>query len=391
MTGLLLDVKPGPVVLLGSGETTPSGRKVFHRLLEQLPPRPKIALLETPAGFELNSPQVIGRVASFLRRSFENYAPQIITIPARQRGTPFSPDEAKIVEVLLEADLIFMGPGSPTYAVRQLRDSLAWYMLMARHRLGATVVLASAACLAISRYVLPVYEIYKVGEELHWKNGLDFFSTYGLPLVFIPHWNNQDGGVELDTSRCFMGKARLARLIDQLPAHLTILGIDEKTALIMDIAQGVCRVVGLGGVTMLHTGHEHLYPAQSDANEDLQQIAERRSAHIHHYQDGESFPMTEWYSGGLEHRLYIPEPGIGLPPEIWQQALEVQQRLDTARQAEVCGSSTPPPEVSLLVDERNQARLRKDWAEADQIRMQIMQLGWLIEDTPEGPRLMRAI
>ena len=81
---------------------------------------------------------------------------------------------------------------------------------------------------------LPVYEIYKVGEELHWIEGLDLFNFYGLKLVFIPHWNNNEGGAELDTSRCFMGQERFMRLIEMLPDEVTIVGLDEKTALIID-------------------------------------------------------------------------------------------------------------------------------------------------------------
>ncbi len=51
-------VVPGPVVLFGSGETSPSGRKVFDFVMRSLPESPQVALLETPAGFELNSDRV---------------------------------------------------------------------------------------------------------------------------------------------------------------------------------------------------------------------------------------------------------------------------------------------------------------------------------------------
>jgi len=64
------NVKPGPVVLFGSGET--------------------------PAGFELNSPQVAGRVAEFLEHHLQNYDPQVKVIPARKRGTAFSPDSSRV-------------------------------------------------------------------------------------------------------------------------------------------------------------------------------------------------------------------------------------------------------------------------------------------------------
>ena len=145
-------------------------------------------------------------------------------VPARRRGTALSPDNPEIVAPLLDSDVIFLGPGSPSYAVRQLQDSLAWHTLRGRQRLGAAVVLASAASIAAGAYALPVYEIYKVGEDPHWKPGLDLFADFGLKLAVMPHWNNNDGGAELDTSRCFMGLARFEPLLAMLPADVVVLG-----------------------------------------------------------------------------------------------------------------------------------------------------------------------
>ena len=188
-----------------------------------------------------------------------------------------------------------MGPGSPTYAVRQLEDSLAWHTLQARHRLGAALVFASAAVIAISRYALPVYEIYKVGEDLHWKPGLDLLGQYDLPLVFIPHWNNNDGGTELDTSRCFMGQKRFASLMAQLPSGLTVMGIEENTALILEPAAGEGRVIGAGGVTLIHTGHDHeTYLDEADlSGTGLDDIARQHHSHVHTYQQGQVFALSE--------------------------------------------------------------------------------------------------
>jgi len=369
-----MDNFPGPILLFGSGETSPTGRKIFDLALQQLRPSPRIALLETPAGFELNSASVIARVAEFMRVSLQNYHPQITIVPARKRGTPFSPDEPQVVAPLLEADLIFMGPGSPTYAVRQLRDSLAWNMLLARHRLGATLALASAATIAISACTLPVYEIYKVGEELHWKEGLDFFGLYGLDLVFIPHWNNQEGGAELDTSRCFMGKTRFTRLMEMLPCDSTVLGLDEKTALMIDPCEGKCYVFGLGNVTLIHTGHNHRRPSNPVLDDtDLPGIASLRESHIHQYHNKESFPLAE--IGPF--RPYHPE--ANLPVEVWQQALEAEKRQQS--------SSTPeaPQAVLDLVNLREQARASKDWPQSDALRQQIAALGWTVKDTKDGP------
>jgi cyanophycinase-like exopeptidase len=367
----------GPIVLFGSGETSASGRKIFEQVFRQLPHAPRLALLETPAGFELNSDRVIGRVGDFLRHRLQNYEPQVTIVPARRRGTPYSPDTADILEPLLAADLIFMGPGSPTYAVRQLRDSLAWNLIVARQRLGAALVMASAATVAMSAYALPVYEIYKVGEDLHWKKGLDFFGAFGMPLIFIPHWNNNDGGEELDTSRCFMGQARFSELMRLLPPDLTVLGIDEKTALILDIFNGSGRVIGQGGVTLIHTGQQHGSPPDLQGT-GLDEVAQSRKSHVHQYRNGEIFPLSECCP------FELPDPQAGIPNEVWQKVLAAQQL-----QAELASppQEPVPDQVLALALARQEVRLRKDWAAADALRRRIDELGWQVIDTPDGPQL----
>jgi cyanophycinase-like exopeptidase len=375
-----MNFQPGPIVLFGSGETSASGRKIFEQVFRRLRHSPRVALLETPAGFELNSDRVIGRVGDFLSHRLQNFEPQVAVVPARRRGTPYSPDNADILEPLLTADLIFMGPGSPTYAVRQLRDSLAWDLIIARHRLGAALVMASAATVAMSAYALPVYEIYKVGEDLHWKQGLDFFGAFGMPLIFIPHWNNNDGGEELDTSRCFMGQARFSELMRLLPPDLTVLGIDEKTALFLDISIGSGRVIGQGEVTLIHTGHQHQDGSSLDLHgTGLDEVAQSRNGHVHQYHNGGVFPLSDCCP------FELPDLQASVPGDVWQKVLAAQKL-----QAE---SAAPPPQepiparVLALVQARQDARLRKDWAAADALRRRISELGWQVIDTPDGPQL----
>ena len=372
---------PGPIVLFGSGETSPSGQKVFDALFRQLPPDPRCALLETAAGFELNSYQVIGRIGDFLQSHLQNYRPRIEIVRARQRNLPESPDNPAIVAPLLQADMIFMGPGSPTYAVRQLKNSLAWQILLARHALGAALVFASAGVVAVGSYALPVYEIYKAGEDLHWKDGLDLFGIYGLSLVLIPHWNNREGGAELDTSRCFIGRERFTRLAVQLPPGQTILGIDENTALLMNPQAGTGQVLGAGEVTWIHVGHLH----QGKENAEfahaagLDEVVLARGGHVHRYRTGEAFPLSECCP------LRMPAAGQGVPSEVWQQALEAAQ---IAKREEV-SEEAPPEEVLRLVEERQEARRRKDWAAADALRERMAEMGWRVEDGKEGVKVVR--
>jgi len=48
-----------------------------------------------------------------------------------------------------------------------------------------------------------------------------------------------------------------------------------------------------------------------------------------------------------------------------------------------------PEELAKLIDEREEARKRKDWETADRIRLHLRQLGIILEDTPEGVRWSR--
>ena len=340
----------GPIALLGSGETSLAGGRVFDAVVRNLPRPVRIAILETPAGFELNSSQVAGRVAEFLETRLQNYQPIIDVIPARKRGMSFSPDNPEILRPLACADLIFMGPGSPTYAVRQLQGSLAWDVARLRHRQGAALVFASAATIAVGTRILPVYEIYKVGEEITCPPGLDLFADFGLPLSFVPHWNNADGGADLDTSRCFIGLERFAAWCDMLPPGHTTVGLDEHTGLIIDFAAGTCTVNGVSSVTLLRACNPEIYPA------------------------GAQFPLSEL------GEFYSPGPD-GIRPEAWELVKSA---------AQVGGPKDDvPAEVLRLAEERQQARARKDFAASDSLRDQIAALGWTVQDTPEGQKVIR--
>jgi len=338
----------GQIAFLGSGETSLAGGRIFETLARELPQPLKIAILETPAGFELNSDQVAGRVAEFLEKRLQNYEPKIDVVPARKRGTEFSPDNPEIVKPLLTANMIFMGPGSPTYAVRQLENSLAWDILRARHRLGATLVFASAATVAVGAWSLPVYEIFKVGEDVHSKPGLDLFSDFNLNLSIIPHWNNAEGGIDLDTSRCFIGLDRFHEWCNFLPADHWIVGLDEHTGLIVDFQKRECTVSGVSSVSIVRECDPEIYAT------------------------GSAFPLSEL------GEFKLPEPKeAGISAEVWEMVLNANQP----------DEDVPPPEARKLLEARLQARADKNWAESDRLRDEIVALGWQVQDTQEGQKL----
>ena len=340
----------GKIAFLGSGETSLAGGRIFELLVKDLPQAPQIAILETTAGFELNSDLVAGKVGDYLATRLQNYKPQIHIIPARKRGTDFSPDNAEILTPLRSADLIFMGPGSPTYAVRQLKGSLAWDIIRARHREGVTLVFASAATIAVGAHALPVYEIFKVGEDVHIKDGLDLFKDYNLPVSFIPHWNNAEGGADVDTSRCFVGRERFDTWRAMLPDEQIIVGLDEHTGIIVDFATGNCQISGVSSVTICDGKKKKVYPSGDECK--LSNLG----------------------------KLEIPDGSTGISAAA----------LDFLRNApEPEPDSAPPVDVLQLAADRQQARADKDWAASDRLRDEIAALGWEVRDTPDGQELVK--
>lgn len=245
------DLKPlkSFLVMFGSGETAPSSVDIYRQIFLQLGKRNlSIALISTPAGFQPNVNHVYGEIRDFLLSSFPDFNLNVQIITANNKEMA---DDPLIVERISGADIIFTGPGSPTYAVKHLRNTLLLQKIIDQVKRGSTLILASAATITFSRHALPVYEIFKVGEDLGWIDGLNVFSQLWQTCSVIPHFNNKEGGVDLDTSYCFIGQGRGEQMLKMLPQEDKFIGIDEHTALIIDLKTQTELVRGKGRITTL--------------------------------------------------------------------------------------------------------------------------------------------
>ncbi len=246
----------GPLVLFGSGETARRGRQVHDEVLRRFPSPVRIAVLPTPAGFQPNADAVAQRLADFVRHSLASHGPEVVVVDAKRRGGDSDPDDPRVAAALDGARYVFAGAGSPTYMVRQLAGTRTWLAVRRSWRAGAGLALASAAAVAIGTHSLPVYEIYKVGEDLAWRPGLDLCADIGLDVAVVPHWNNSEGGAGLDTSRCYVGRDRFERLRELLPLSTVVVGLDVHTSCIVDAVAGTLDVRGLGTITVLRGEEE---------------------------------------------------------------------------------------------------------------------------------------
>jgi cysteinyl-tRNA synthetase len=79
----------------------------------------------------------------------------------------------------------------------------------------------------------------------------------------------------------------------------------------------------------------------------------------------------------------------GLTPAQAAGALAAWQQIDSVFGIGQKTEAEAPPEVVALLEQREPARKARDFKRADAIRDELKAKGWVIEDTPKGPRLKR--
>ena len=409
--------KRGTIALMGSGELTSTMVEVHKELLGGLKAGPQAVFLDTPAGFQLNVDDLAGRAVQY----FRDRVLRPMNIACFKSKSTITAYEAEIAyRTLRDADYILIGPGSPTYAVSQWRDTPIPEILIQRIEQGGCLVAASAAALTVGRFTLPVYEIYKVGQELHWVDGLHLLEHFGFPLVVIPHWNNAEGGNH-DTRFCYMGEPRFRDLEALLPHDVSILGLDEHTACLLDLETGEARVKGIGRVTLRRDAQEIEF--ESGEHFSLEMLRggakngrwrERSSvpaaAAERAPEEGDSFwrevrGTEALFEKGADTRRPhdLVNALLELDRVIWkgQQDLESPEFIAQARErfrelivrlggvlegspADKSGCLAPLVEALLRLRERQ--RREKRWTDADALRESLHEAGIVVEDTPDGAR-----
>jgi hypothetical protein len=231
---------------MGSGETSPTMVSTHRMLVGKIPKPVRAALLDTPYGFQENAPELATKAVEYFNTSI-NITLDVAGLTEMIDGDSLAMEKG--LQLVADAQYVFAGPGSPSYALRQWSGTPLAGLLTKKLQSGGVVTFASAAALTLGRYTLPVYEIYKAGEQPRWLDGLDILSEVGIHAALIPHYNNAEGGHH-DTRFCYMGERRLSMLEKELPSDVYVLGVDEHTGVVLDIDADTATVVGKGVVTV---------------------------------------------------------------------------------------------------------------------------------------------
>jgi hypothetical protein len=373
----------GRLILMGSGELAPR-LVATHRDGIEAAGADRVTILDTPFGFQENAPQLTARLVDFFETSLRIEA-EVASLPA-PGASPLEVEQ--MLATVRRSRYVFAGPGSPSYALRVWSDTDLASALSSVVTSGGTVTFASAAALTLGMKTIPVYEIYKVGEDPYWLEGLGVSALLGLPAVIVPHWNNAEGGNH-DTSRCYIGERRLGTLEAELDTG--IIGIDEHTAAALDFGHGTLRVTGVGGVVL--RGAEETHVASGDTVA-LDEAARRLGAVDHAVSATQTPRLLDMALAGavaagdadaaVSAILHAEEAAAA------DQALRGVLRsmvVELGRAAEQ-GMADPraavSPFVDLLLDLRERARTERRFGDADFIRDRLSAAGVDVRDTPEG-------
>jgi cyanophycinase-like exopeptidase len=379
---------------MGSGETTTGMLGVHREVFAGLPDPTDARLMDSPFAFQENADELVEKINQYFTESLGH--------PLRAITLPAAADALTVERALADiraADWVFAGPGSPSYARRcwegtGVPEALAGMVAPGR---SAALVFASAAVVTLGDWALPVYEIYKVGEDPRWEPGIGLMSrVLGWRCAVIPHYDNREGGTH-DTRFCYVGGRRLAQIEPDLGDGF-ILGVDEHTALVLDLDAGTAWVAGRSAVTLRVAGVEDVVPNGSRLT--ISELEERIAALGAGAAVGRVEPPASEARDpdpGAEAR--DPDPGAEAP-DAAQLARTILAALPASAAAERAAvvalvhqaesaSATHDRElagraVQALVDLRSDSRAAGDWAASDRMRDVLSGVGVEVRDSREG-------
>ena len=412
---------------MGSGETAPTSIKLHRELIAGAH---EPVMLDTPYGFQANAEDLNAKIGEY----FADSVGTPVTVATWQRADEPLVERERTLSLLARTTYAFAGPGSPSYALRQWEGTPVPSALVDIVTRGGTIVMGSAAAVTVGAHAIPVYEIYKVGAEPHWLTGLDLLgSLTGIEAAVVPHFDNREGGRH-DTRYCYLGESRLEAMEAELPDGAGVVGIDEHTAVVLDIESGRASVHGAGGLTLRARGDIHVIPSGTDiAITDIAEMLATGSApgsalsaetpavsgdnstHESSETDpaetqgltpslaGDARALRARFDeclnaadadGALQACLELEEAIHAWAADTWQSDdLDIARRTLRTMLVDLAGAATQglsdprdilDPVVTVALDVRAQARSAKDFATSDLIRDRLAAAGIEIRDTPEG-------
>jgi cyanophycinase len=208
--------RPGPIALVGSGEYLEVMEETDRRLLDAAggPARARVVVLPTAAGLE--EP---GSPARWIRMGIEHFSrlgAQVEAAPILSQEAAHDPQWLAILEA---ADFFYFSGGNPQHLIGVMAGSPAWEVIRRRHQEGAVLAGCSAGAMAICGRTAARLRTLGQGELPEWMPALGVLPR----LIALPHF---------DRMASFIGREAFTRVVRAVPDGVTLLGVDEDTALV---------------------------------------------------------------------------------------------------------------------------------------------------------------
>ncbi len=196
----------GPIALVGSGEYLPQMLEVEALLLAGRTPR----YVQIPTAAAPEGPDVLARWTRLGREQAARLGVEAVPLLIADRSDAQDPG---LVEQVRGAGLIYFSGGNPAHLAGSLRDTAVWHEVVAAWRSGAALAGCSAGAMAMTGWVPQVRALHRPVDP-----GLGLLPH----LRVIPHFDKMLG----------WAPDLLTRVLLHAPVGVTVLGIDEDTALV---------------------------------------------------------------------------------------------------------------------------------------------------------------
>lgn len=231
-------LSPGPLALVGSGEYLPVMADVERMLIDGRAAR----YVQLPTAAAPEGEQSLRRWLDLGAAQAARLDVAQVPVLVRDRDEADSPELAALVE---GAGLIYLSGGNPSFLAKTLRGTLVWQAILAAWQSGSALAGCSAGAIALTGWVPSIRDL---GREPDPGLGV-------LPhLRVLPHFDKMLG----------WAPDLLTRAVLRPPAGVTVLGIDEDTAVVDLTGVGqTWQVHGRQQAWILSDGPRRGHPAET--------------------------------------------------------------------------------------------------------------------------------
>jgi len=191
---------PGLIILVGGNEFRPECEAMDRSLLARIGTNPRVIILPTAAARENPGLAAENGIRHFKRLGARAEAAMVVD--------PATAQDGKWLGLIQKADLVYLAGGDPVHLLETLRNSAAWEAARDVWERGRSLAGSSAGAMILGG------RMWAPGEG--WRAGLALLPG----IAVVPH----------HTRLAEVWKAK--DMLASLPEKVTLVGIDEATALV---------------------------------------------------------------------------------------------------------------------------------------------------------------